>query len=102
MSTSLRGALLTGAVLSLLSVSLAAAAGGGGMGMSTSPSVSTPRYDAAEQYAKGRAALEAQDYKAAKTAFGRVVQAAPDNAEAWRMLGAASAGQNDFKAARKA
>jgi len=102
MSAHLRNRLLLIVACTLSPLSLADAAGGGGMGNSEAPSISTPRYDAAEQYATGVAALQAQDYKGAKTALGRVVAQTPANTEAWRMLGAADAGLKDYKGARKA
>lgn len=78
----------------------ALAMGGGGMG--AGPSASTPAYDAAAEYARGVGALAAGQYKDAARAFKRVTGVAPDNAEAWRMLGQASAGTSDWKGARRA
>jgi Tfp pilus assembly protein PilF len=71
--------------------------GGGGM-----PSESAPAYDPAAEYAKGVAALNSQDYKAAARAFDHVTQAVPKVAEGWRLLGVAKAGGDDWKGARRA
>lgn len=95
-----RQVLLTGIAVSLLSAGTALAAGGGSGG--SMPSSSAPSYDPAAEYMKGVAALNAQNYKDAERALSNVVEAAPKNAEAWRLLGMANAGQNDLKGARKA
>jgi len=79
----------------------ALAAGGGGGGMSQAPSVSAPQYDAAAEYRAGVRALEAKDYKAAKTAFDHSISAAPRNANAQYMAGVARTGLGDLKNARK-
>jgi len=80
----------------------ALAAGGGGGGMGGSPSASAPAYDPAADYAKGVAALQAKQYADAARALKRVTSAAPSSVEAWRMLGMASAGDNDWKGSRRA
>jgi Tfp pilus assembly protein PilF len=80
----------------------ALAVGGGGGGMGMSPSVSAPAYDPSEDYAKGVSALKAGQYRDASRALKRVTGAVPSNAEAWRLLGEASAGDNDWKGSRKA
>lgn len=95
-----RQILLTGIAVSLLSAGTALAAGGGSGG--SMPSSSAPSYDPAAEYMKGVAALNAQNYRDAERALSNVVEAAPKNAEAWRLLGMANAGQNDLKGARKA
>lgn len=97
----LREALIAGIVLGLMG-GTALAAGGGGGGGGDMPSASGPSYDPSAEYAKGVAALNGQNYKAAERAFGRVVEALPKNAEAWRLLGTANVAQNDFKGARRA
>jgi tetratricopeptide (TPR) repeat protein len=79
----------------------ALAAGGGGGGMSQAPSVSAPQYDAAAEYRAGVRALEAKDYKAAKTAFDHSISAAPRNANAQDLAGVARTGLGDLKNARK-
>ena len=80
----------------------ALASGGGGGGMGMSPSVSAPTYNPAEDYAKGVSALQAGRYRDASRALRRVTDAVPSNAEAWRLLGQASAGDDDWKGSRKA
>jgi Flp pilus assembly protein TadD len=85
-----------------LGTGAAMASGGGGDGGGAMPSASAPAYDPAEEYVKGVAALNAGQYKDAERALSRVTRATPDNAEAWRMLGMANAGQDDAKGARKA
>lgn len=66
------------------------------------PSSSAPSYDPAAEYMKGVAALNGQKYKEAERALSNVVEVAPKNADAWRLLGMANAGQNDLKGARRA
>jgi hypothetical protein len=46
---------------------------GGGSTSSSMPSQTTPQYDPAVEYRNGVAALETKDFKAAKTAFDRVL-----------------------------
>lgn len=102
MGGTLRKALLLGAVISLSTAGGAWSAGGGGGGGGEMPSMSAPTYDPAAEYVKGVEALNAKKYKDAERALGRVVDALPQNAEAWRLLGLANAGQNDLKGARRA
>ena len=102
MGEALRKALLLGALISLSAAGGAWSAGGGGGGGGEMPSMSVPAYDPAAEYVKGVEALNAQKYKEAERALGRVVDALPQNAEAWRLLGIANAGQNDLKGARRA
>ncbi|WP_082602054.1 lipopolysaccharide assembly protein LapB [Phenylobacterium sp. Root700] len=99
--SSFRLALCAGIVISFASAGHVLASGGGGGG-GDMPSVSAPSYDPAAEYMKGVAALNAQQYKDAERALNHVVEAAPKNAEAWRLLGLANVGQNDLKGARKA
>jgi tetratricopeptide (TPR) repeat protein len=80
---------------------LAAGGGGGGGGGFSGPSQSAPQYDPVEEYRKGIAALQAKDYKAAKTALDRVTSAAPRDANAQYLAGMARQGLNDWKGARK-
>lgn len=80
----------------------ALASGGGGGGMGMAPSMSAPAYDPTEDYAKGVSALKAGQYRDASRALKRVTGAVPSNAEVWRLLGEASAGDNDWKGSRKA
>jgi tetratricopeptide (TPR) repeat protein len=80
---------------------MAAGGGGGGGGGFSSPSESAPRYDPAEEYRKGIAALQAKDFKAAKISFDRVTSAAPKDANSQYLAGLARQGLNDWKGARK-
>ena len=92
-------------VLALARGTVAMASGGGGGGMSASPeapSASAPRYDPAAEYAKAIAALKAGQFRAAASAAQHVTDAAPRNADGWRLLGAARAGDNDWRSARRA
>ncbi len=102
MGDGLRGALVLGAMLSLAATGGAWSAGGGGGGGGDMPSMSTPTYDPAAEYVKGVAALNGGKFKEAERALARVVDVLPQNAEAWRLLGLANAGQNDLKGARRA
>lgn len=94
--------LLMAGAAAALSATAALAAGGGSSGGGEMPSASGPQYDPAQEYVKGVAALNAQKYKDAERAFDRVVDVAPKNAEAWRMLGLANVQQGDFKGAKRA
>lgn len=101
--THLRAWMTAGAAAAAMLAAAGTAYGaGGGSGGGDIPSASAPQYDPAEEYVKGVAALNAQKYKDAERAFDRVVDAAPKNAEAWRMLGLANEQQSDFKGARRA
>lgn len=53
-------------------------------------------------YAAGIAALQAKNYRQAVEAFGAITDATPGDARAWELLGAAYAGQPDWKGSRKA
>jgi tetratricopeptide (TPR) repeat protein len=75
--------------------------GGGGSVGSSMPSQNAPRYDAVAEYQKGVLAFQGKDFKAATTAFKRVVEVAPKHAPAQYLLGASYLGQGDFKKARK-
>ncbi len=97
-----RGALVIGAMLSLGVTGAAWSSGGGGGGGGDMPSMSAPSYDPAAEYVKAIQALNDKDYKAAERALVHVVGAVPKNAEAWRLLGTANAGQNDLKGAKRA
>lgn len=80
----------------------ALAVGGGGGGMGAAPSASASAYDPSADYAHGVSALKAGEYRDASRALKRVTGAVPGNAEAWRLLGEASAGDNDWKGSRHA
>lgn len=97
---------LLGAALcspTLCSPALADGGGGGGGGSvgGSMPSQSAPRYDAVAEYQKGVLAFQGKDFKAATTAFKRVVEVAPKHAPAQYLLGASYLGQEDYKKARK-
>lgn len=97
----LKAMLLAGALVGLAAGGAMAAGSGGGGGASM-PSVSGPSYDPAAEYAKAIAALQAKDYKAASRAAQRVTEAAPKSADAWRLLGVAQSGAENWKGAKKA
>ena len=77
---------------------------GGSLGSMSSAmqGVSSPPYDPAAEYAKALAAMRAQQYRQAATTAGRLTQVAPKNPDAWRLLGAAHAGQENWKGSRRA
>ena len=105
--TQIRTALALGVMISACAAGAAWSSGGGGGGGGMGgggemPSASAPAYDPAAEYVKGVQALNAKDYKAAARALGHVTEAAPTNAEAWRLLGAAKTGSSDWKGARRA
>src|SRR3954466_10138774 len=101
-------AVLIGSCIAVLGGGMAMATGGaGGMGggnMKNEPdrdySSSGSRYDPATEYTKAIAALKANDYKAAASAAEHVTDAVPKNPDAWRLLGAAKAGANDWRGSR--
>lgn len=77
-------------------------AGGSAGGSQNMPSISGPTYDPAAEYAKAIAAMKANQYKEAARAAGHVTDAVPKNPEGWQLLGAAKAGENDWKGSRRA
>ena len=87
--------------LGLLAVPAFASGGGGGGGMPSLPSASAPQYDAAAEYRTGVAALQAKDFKAAKTAFDHALSVAPRDANTQYLAGVARTGLGDLKGARK-
>jgi len=87
-----------GAALASGGGSTPSASGGGGGSMAGSG----PSYDPATEYAKAIAALKANKYKDAARAAGHVTEAVPTNPDAWRLLGVATAGNNDWKGSRRA
>jgi Flp pilus assembly protein TadD len=97
-----------GTALLLLAGGAAFASGGGGGGAPSGggganmPSASGPSYDPATEYAKAIAALKASNYKDAARAASHVTDAVPTNPDGWRLLGMATAGNNDWKASRRA
>lgn len=87
-----------GLALSMLAVAPAfAAGGGGGGGGGSAPSASA--YDPTADYQKGVAAFQAGQFKEAASAFRKVVDAVPRNAQAQYMLGASLLGAGDYKKA---
>jgi Flp pilus assembly protein TadD len=58
--------------------------------------------DPASDYARGLAALQGKDYKAAVHFLGRTTDVAPAFAGGWRALGAAFAGQGKWASSRRA
>lgn len=75
--------------------------GGGGGSAGSMPSMSTPSYDVAAEYARGVEAMRGQDWKAAEKAFGHVLSVAPKNADVLVMMGAAQTEQGDLKGGRR-
>jgi predicted Zn-dependent protease len=76
---------------------------GGSLGSTSSATgAAEARYDAAGDYAKAMAAMRAGQFKQAAAAASRVTRAAPRNPDAWRLLGAAHAGADNWKASRRA
>ncbi len=75
--------------------------GGGGGGLSQAPGDSAPRYDPAVEYRAGVAALEAKDFKKAKSSFDHVLSVASGDANAQYLAGVARTGLGDLKGARK-
>jgi Flp pilus assembly protein TadD len=107
MRRALKAALIGGCLAALAGGGIAFASGGGSMpaasgGGGNMPSASGPSYDPAAEYAKAIAALKASKYKDAARAAGHVTDAVPTNPDAWRLLGMATAGANDWKGSRRA
>jgi predicted Zn-dependent protease len=59
-------------------------------------------YDAAGEYAKAIAALKIGQFKQAAATASRLTRATPTNPDAWRVLGAAHAGADNWKGSRRA
>lgn len=87
-------------ILALALPASLSAAGGGGGGGGGMPSETAPSYDPAEEYQKGVTALKAKDFKAAKTAFDRVLASAPRDANSNYLAGLARQGLGDWKGAK--
>ena len=85
----------------MLAAPALAAGGGGGGGIPQMPSASAPQYDAAAEYRAGVAALEAKDFKKARTHFDHALSAASGDANTQYMAGVARTGLGDLKGARK-
>lgn len=80
---------------------LFASGGGGGGGGGSMPSSSGPQYDPVAEYTKGTTALQAKDFKAAKTAFDHVLASAPRDANTNYLAGISRQGLGDLKGAKK-
>lgn len=91
-----------GLALAMTGVALASGGGGGGMSSGSMPSSSAPQYDPTAEYARAIAALQAGAYKDAARAAQHVTDAVPKSVDGWRLLGAARAGDSDWKASRRA
>lgn len=63
---------------------------------------SLPQYAAGAEYAEGLAALKAQDFRRAALAGGRLTNDLPGSIDGWRLLGAATAGEGDWKGSSRA
>jgi tetratricopeptide (TPR) repeat protein len=102
--TFLRRTALCGAMLVASTTVLAnggGGTGGGTGGITALPSQSAPSYDPAEEYRKGIAALESENFKAANRAFTRVLRVAPRDANTHFLAGLARAGLGKLKDARR-
>jgi Flp pilus assembly protein TadD len=106
MRRGLKATAIGGALVILAGGGFAYASGGGGGGAGggggSMPSVSGPSYDPAAEYAKAITALKANNFKDAARAASHVTEAVPTNPDAWRLLGMAKAGDNDWKGSRRA
>lgn len=104
MKDSLRAMLLAGVILGLAGPAIAASGAGSGpiSGANADDILTQTPYDPVEEYTKGVTALREQRWQDAKRALSRVTSITPRNAEAWRLLGMANAGQNDLKSAKRA
>jgi Flp pilus assembly protein TadD len=86
----------------------ALASGGSGIGSGAlgaggnMPSQTGPRYDPAAEYARAITAMKAKQYRDAARAAEHVTEAAPTNPDAWHLLGAARAADNDWRGSRRA
>jgi tetratricopeptide (TPR) repeat protein len=86
--------------LVLAAPALASGGGGGGGGMQA-PSSSAPQYDPAVEYRAGISALEAKDFKKAKSSFDHVLSVTAIDANVQYLAGMARTGLGDLKGARK-
>jgi Tfp pilus assembly protein PilF len=98
----LKAVLLAGALAGVTTVGAIAAGSGGGGGGGSMPSASGPSYDPQAEYTKALAALNAKDYKTAARSAQRVTEAVPKSVDAWKLLGAAYRGQENWKGAKRA
>ena len=103
-------AILVGSCIAAMGGAAALAAGGSsGSGGASSAGPDTnfaaqsgPRYDPAAEYAKAIAAMKDSKYRDAARAAEHVTEVVPKNPDGWRLLGAAKAGDNDWKGSRRA
>lgn len=106
MKNSWRSGLLIGAIAlagATLGATQAAASGGGaGGGGFEAPSASAPMYDPTAEYAKAVEALKAGKFRDAARAAEHVTEAVPKSPDGWRLLGAAKAGDKDWRGSRRA
>lgn len=102
-SPKLAGVAFGGALLLSASAVLADGGGGGGSNMrpNAAPSMSARSYDPTAEYKKGLEALQAQNYKDADRAFGRVLQSLPRDPNTNYMAGLARAGLGELKDASR-
>jgi cytochrome c-type biogenesis protein CcmH/NrfG len=107
MRKTVKSVLLATAVLGLsLGTTAALASGGGSMPSSAGagglPGASGPQYDPAAEYAKAVNAFKAKQYRDAARAAQHVTDAVPRSPDGWHLLGAAKAGDNDWRGSRRA
>ncbi|HEY3798841.1 MAG TPA: tetratricopeptide repeat protein [Caulobacteraceae bacterium] len=77
--------------------------GGGGGGMPSGGAMpSGPQYDPVQEYQLGQSDLQAGKYRSASDHFQNVIDATPDSADAWFMLGMSRTGSGDEKGAEHA
>ena len=100
-SSSGKFAILLAGALIVAPLTYVSAAGGGGGGGGSSPSASAPRYDPAEEYRSGLAALDAGDFEQAIDHFKRVTRAARRNPDAQYLLGLSYMRAGNFSRARR-
>lgn len=94
-------ALIAIAPLLMATPVIASGGGGGGGGSYATPSESAPQYNAAAEYQKGVVALEAKDYKAAKSAFDHALTVTPRDANSQYFAGFARMNLGDWKGAKR-
>jgi tetratricopeptide (TPR) repeat protein len=91
------GGLAVATLPSTASATCSPSGGGGGYGQS---GPAAPQYDAASEYRAGIAALNAKDFKAAKTAFKHVMSVSSADANIFYLAGISRVGLADWKGAR--
>lgn len=88
-------------LLSAVSQSFASGGGGGGSSSGSRPSQSVPKFDPAEKYQEGVAAIKAGDAAKAEKAFKKVLTVTKKDANTNYLLGLSQAAQKKFKKAQK-